>query len=237
MVYYMGDIHGNPLPAASACRQMKMTEEDTLVLLGDVGANYYGDERDTHIKKSLAKLRPEILCIHGNHEMRPERIASYISKEWRGGMVWYEPEYPNLLFAADGEVFDLEGIKHLCIGGAYSVDKEYRLERGYGWWPDEQPSEEIKRKVEQVLDRIGWKIDVVLTHTCPYRYEPHEAFLPFIEQSSVDDSTEKWLDAIEEKLAYEYWFCGHWHIEKHIDKIRFLFHNVEGSPFYKDQVR
>ena len=38
MVYYMGDIHGNPLPAVFACRQMNMTHEDTLVLLGDVGA-------------------------------------------------------------------------------------------------------------------------------------------------------------------------------------------------------
>ena len=50
MVYYMGDIHGNPLPAVFACRQMNMTHEDTLVLLGDVGANYYGDERDTRTK-------------------------------------------------------------------------------------------------------------------------------------------------------------------------------------------
>ena len=230
MVYYMGDIHGNPLPAVFACRQMNMTHEDTLVLLGDVGANYYGDERDARTKKSLAKLGPKILCIHGNHEMRPESITSYSSKVWRGGKVWYEPERPSLLFAADGEMFDLEGIKHLTIGGAYSVDKQYRLERGYGWWADEQPSEKIKAKVTQTLDQVDWKVDVVLSHTCPFRYEPREAFLPFIDQSTVDDSTEKWLDTIEEKLAYQYWFCGHWHIEKHIDKMRFLFHNVELSP-------
>ena len=86
------------------------------------------------VQKSLLQIRPKILCIHGNHEMRPESITSYSSKVWRGGKVWYEPEHPSLLFAADGEVFDLEGIKHLIIGGAYSVDKQYRLERGYGWW-------------------------------------------------------------------------------------------------------
>lgn len=231
MVYYLGDIHGNPLPAVSACRQMNMSSEDILVLLGDVGANYYGDERDARTKKSLAGLGPQILCIHGNHEMRPERIASYTSKIWQGGMVWYEPEYPRLLFAADGEMFDLEGIKHLSLGGAYSVDKFYRLARGYGWWEDEQPSEEIKAKAEQTLDQHGWTVDVVLSHTCPYRYEPREAFLPFIDQSLVDDSTEKWLDHIEEKLTYSHWFCGHWHIDKHIDKIHFLFHTVEGSPY------
>ena len=37
--------------------------------------SYYGDERDARTKKSLAKLGPKILCIHGNHEMRPESIT------------------------------------------------------------------------------------------------------------------------------------------------------------------
>ena len=32
----------------------------------------------------------------------------------------------------------------LVIGGAYSVDKNYRLQMGYNWYSSEQPSEEIK---------------------------------------------------------------------------------------------
>ena len=48
-------------------------------------------------------------------------------------------------------------------------------------------------------------------------------FLSCIDQSTVDDSTEKWLDSIEDKLDYKAWFCGHWHTDKHIDKIHFLF--------------
>lgn len=43
------------------------------------------------------------------------------------------------------------------MGGAYSVDKMIWLMYGYGWWPDEQPSEEIKRDVERKLDELGWK--------------------------------------------------------------------------------
>lgn len=34
------------------------------------------------------------------------------------------------------------------MGGAYSIDKMFRLIYGYGWWGDEQPSEEIKQYVE-----------------------------------------------------------------------------------------
>ena len=45
---------------------------------------------------------------------------------------------------------------------AYSVDKMFRIAYGYGWWPDEQPSEEIRQYVERQLDGCGWNIDVVL---------------------------------------------------------------------------
>lgn len=39
----------------------------------------------------------------------------------------YEEEFPNILFPVDGEIFMLAGMKYLMIGGAYSVDKYFRL--------------------------------------------------------------------------------------------------------------
>ena len=77
------------------------------------------------------------------------------------------------------------------------------------------------------------RIDIVLSHTCLYKYEPRDAFLPMIDQSTVDDSTERWLDGIEEKVDYKAWLCGHWHIEKQIDKLRFLFHDVVSLEMIK----
>ena len=50
--------------------------------------------------------------------------------------IYVRAEYPNILFAKDGEIFNIEDTKHLVSGGAYSVDKFYRLSRGYGWWED-----------------------------------------------------------------------------------------------------
>lgn len=70
-------------------------------------------------------------------------------------------------------------------------------------------------------------IDVILSHTCPYQYVPREALLPMIDQDSVDNSTERWLDTVEEMVDYKAWFCGHWHINKRIDKMHFLFGDVE----------
>lgn len=233
MIYYTGDIHGQKYEIVRFCKKYNLTREDTVVILGDVGANYYGNGRDNDLKDTFKKLKPTIFCIHGNHEMRPATIPSYKTKEWNGGTVWYEQEYPNLLFAKDGEIFTIEGIRHIVIGGAYSVDKFYRLRRGYGWWEDEQPSAEIKAYVEQQLENN--KVDIILSHTCPFKYEPTEMFIPGIDQSTVDASTEHWLNHIEETTEYRAWFCGHWHINKRIDKMHFLFHGFESSENFKEK--
>lgn len=55
----------------------------------------------------------------------------YKLQEWNGGKVWVEEAYPNILFAKDGEIYDIAGMKTIVIGGAYSVDKFYRLSKGY----------------------------------------------------------------------------------------------------------
>ena len=160
--------------------------------------------------------------IHGNHEIRPHHIPTYKSKQWNGGMVLYEEKYPNLLFAQDGEIFNMDGLTHLVMGGAYSVDKYYRLARGLHWFEDEQPDNEIKKRVEARLSELDWKVDIVMSHTCPTRYVPTEAFLPGLDQSTVDRSTEEWLDSIAERLDYKKWFCGHWHIDKQVGKMHFI---------------
>ena len=134
---------------------------------------------------------------------------------------------PHLLFARDGEIFHMNGLNHLVIGGAYSVDKYYRIARGYGWWEDEQPSGWIKAYVEEQLQKHH--VDVILSHTCPYKYIPREAFLPMVNQNEVDDSTERWLDKIEESANYRAWLCGHWYINKHINFVWFLYDSTVDS--------
>ena len=233
MIFYTGDIHGMPWNVVKLSIRLHLTKADTIVLLGDVGANFYCDERDNECKAALNKIKPTVLCIHGNHEARPSSLPMYRQKSWNGGLVWYEEEYPSLLFAKDGEIFDLEGLRHLAIGGAYSVDKYYRLTRGINWFPDEQPSEEIKQYVEEQIKEKPF--DIVLSHTCPFKYEPTEVFLPMIDQSTVDSSTEQWLDDIEENIEYKAWFCGHWHIDKRIDKMHFLFHSFESNEQFPNE--
>ena len=96
MIYYTGDIHGNPREIVQFCDRHKLTEQDTLVLLGDVGANYFLNGRDAEMKQLLTQVKPTLLCIHGNHEVRPSTLPSYQTKEWNGGTVWVAVSYTHL---------------------------------------------------------------------------------------------------------------------------------------------
>jgi 3-oxoacid CoA-transferase subunit A len=222
MIYITGDTHGDFRRVAALCDTVHSATDDILIILGDAGINYFGGGKDRALKRLLAELPITLLCVHGNHEQRPETLR-YGEIIVSGGTVYAEPEFPNLLFAKDGEVYELCGRRCIAIGGAYSVDKALRIAEGLGWWPDEQPSPEIKKRVEARLDAEGWRVDAVLSHTCPLKYVPHEMFIGGVDETTVDRSTERWLDGIEDSLSYDRWYCGHWHTDKMIDRIRFVF--------------
>lgn len=226
MFYITGDTHGKFSHIELFCNENNTTKDDTLIILGDAGINYYGNKRDIRLKRKLANLPIKLFCIHGNHEMRPRSINTYQKIDFNGGKVFVEPDYPNLMFAKDGDVYHINGLKCIVLGGAYSIDKHYRLLKGYHWFSDEQPDDRIKQTVKEQLEKINDTVDIVLSHTCPLKYEPTEVFLDFIDQSTVDKSTEQWLDEIENKLKYQKWYCGHYHTSKTINKLEFVFQNI-----------
>lgn len=224
MIYVTGDTHSDFSRIANFCARMNTQREDVMIILGDAGVNFYGGWRDQQRKEFISKLPITIFCIHGNHEKRPETIITYQEQIWRGGVVFVEEQYPSILFAKDGEVYNLNGLQAIAIGGAYSIDWMLRI-RGISWWPDEQPTPEIKERVEKKLEQLGWRVDIVLSHTVPLRYEPIEVFLPGIDQQKVDKSTELWLDEVEKRLTYRKWYAGHFHTRKSIEKIEMMFDN------------
>ena len=46
----------------------------------------------------------------------------------------------------------------------------------------------------------------------------------------IDVEGDEWLDTIESKLHYERWYCGHYHTEKRVDKLRFMFEDYALLP-------
>lgn len=240
MVFITGDTHGDFTRVFNFVRNKERIcsfarEKDYLIVLGDAGINYYLNGRDTKLKRKLAKLPLTLICIHGNHEERPQNIDSYelvnLEKGFLKGKFYFEPDFPNILFPAIGEIFQIYGQDYWHLGGAWSYDKLYRLEqtkvgnKNFNWYSSEQMTTAEKIFCLMKLDYISNKDIIILSHTCPLKYTPVEKFLNH-EVETIDRSMEEFLDTIENKLEYQKWYCGHWHTDKVVDKVRFVYNDI-----------
>lgn len=252
-IFAVGDIHGYPYNLMRKLEKAKVTLGDLVILLGDACLNYFMDSRDDETKELLSRYPCTFLIVQGNHEKPAWHLDKYSARLWHNDFIYYEPQYPNLLFVGATGFFKINSKFFAVFGGAYSVDAKLRLpwaqvktarkilrnkelfsneeyeaakrvaEEKRFWFEDEQISAQDKKQAESYLDFLGWRgIDFVLSHTCPLKYVPTEVFLPSVDQSTVDNSTEEWLNKIEDKLQYNKWLCGHYHTSKEIDKLRIL---------------
>ena len=105
MIYITGDTHRD----FSRLFKLEEIEDDMLIILGDAGVNYCLNDEDIRYKEYLKRFKIKLFCIRGNHEERPENINTYKEVEMFGGKVFIEDDYPNLIFAKDGEVYNVGG--------------------------------------------------------------------------------------------------------------------------------
>ncbi len=246
--YITGDKHRNFNSVEQFCREMNTRKKDVLIVLGDAGFNYFEDKRDQKLKERASNMNITLFCIHGNKEKRPANMETYGKRSFCGGKVYYEPKYPNILFAIDGEIYNFEGKKYFVMGGAHSVDKNLCLEKGLPYWGDEMPTPALMHYAEEKLAEHKNNVYGVLSHTCPFQYLPVEMFVttrrnekrkqnkrsPKIFRSfkrkifepDIDRTTEYWLGELEQKIRYKQWFCGHYHIDKQIDKVTMMFKEI-----------
>jgi hypothetical protein len=228
-IFVTGDTHADFEDLMLKSIRYSFTKRDLLIILGDVGINYFGGIRDQMHKDLLAQIPSTILCLRGNHEMRPtdpELNGIYHEIQWMGDKAYIEEQYPRFIMAEDGARYHINDRDFLVIGGAYSVDKPYRLRMGYRWFPYEQLTEAEMDVIRQKVRDHGNREDIILAHTCPYDQRPVECFLPGINQSGVDNTMEHFLQEIVDTAEYNDFYCGHWHTEKQDGKLRILFHDV-----------
>ena len=247
---FTGDTHGGVATISRISDiQQNMSEykpeETMIVILGDSGLNFWLNNTDKKYKKLLNSMNYHIYCVRGNHEQRPELIKSMVlvNDENVNNVVYMEEDFPNIRYFVDGKIYNLLGHKCLVIGGAYSVDKWYRLARaGYskneaetadpkkcGWFKDEcLTAAEMATIIKEVK---GESVDFILSHTCPLSWEPTDLFLNGIDQSTVDKSMEVWLDELKDNVKWKYYLFGHYHADRierpHVEQFYQEYEDVE----------
>ena len=203
-------------------------EETGIIILGDSGLNFWLNNTDKKYKKFLNSQGYHIYCVRGNHEERPENLGYELGYDPEvKGLVYLDSGFENIKYLVDGGEYWFGEHSALVIGGAYSVDKWYRLARAgiyngadakyanpkqTGWFPDEMlTEEEITTISRQIFNN---KFDFVLSHTCPLSWEPTDLFLNFVDQTTVNKSMEIWMDDLKDNITWNIWLFGHFHADR-----------------------
>ena len=81
-----------------------------------------------------------------------------------------------------------------------------------GWNKDEQLT---KEEMNSISERFSGKhFTLVLSHTCPVSWQPFDLFLSGLDQSTVDNTMENWLETFKDKIDWDIWLFGHYHDDR-----------------------
>lgn len=239
--FVTGDTHGNVKRRLSVLKYSGevseyQPEEVAVIILGDVGLNYWLNDTDNKNKEEVSSFGYYIYCVRGNHEERPEELESMevLHDNFVNGVVYYEPTFPLIRYFVDGADYNIKGLNTIVIGGSYSVDKFWRLETGNKWFQKEQLSEEERVKIENKLKDNSY--DLILAHTCPYSWMPTDLFLTCIDQTKVDKTMECWLECCKEDFSDAIYLFGHYHADRLVrPKVQMFYHSIEDLDIIIDR--
>ena len=232
-IYVTGDIHGAPqrLSKASFPDSKQLTKEDYVIILGDFGLVWDYKEESKYEKHWLDWLdeRPfTTLFIDGNHE-NYDRLIEYPEEYWNGG--WVQKIRPSVIHLIRGEIFNINGVKILAMGGARSHDisdgileigdpRIEQWEKDYmkmfrvnhlSWWKEEVPT---LAEMGHCLDNLQLhnnKVDFIITHEAPA-----STIALFSEGLFHPDNFSQFLERVRWEVDYEHWYFGHYHDDRRI---------------------
>ena len=220
-----GDFHANadhelPLITGEALvEKYGPAEYDAIkyhIILGDGGFLWPGTEENEQINYRVLSQRPfPILCVMGNHDPvlgRPDlpEIDIGIGEK----VIVVNKENPFVAYFKRGRVYTIENSTFLVLGGALSIDKEFRRPNK-SWWKQEYWSETEKNDLFHMLKKHN-RFDYVLSHTGPNRI--NETLIPPRRLSLMPvffDEVAALNEQIDGKITCKQWFCGHWHKDKY----------------------
>lgn len=230
-VFITGDCHGDftRFSHKNFPRGRNLDKNDYIIILGDVGILWNKEltKDEEYWIKWLDSKPWTTLFILGNHE-NYDRWEKIPIEEWHGGKI--QKLASSIIHLMRGQVFDICGKTFFTMGGAPSQDirdgvleigdpriNKWRYDRTklfrinhISWWEQEIPSEEEWTEAYKNLAKVNNKVDFVLTHEAPLSIVPFVGIFPPGEMS-------KRLQKLGETIDYKVWYCGHYHLNKHIN--------------------
>ncbi len=188
----------------------KLKKGDILIVCGDFGYIWKGDEKDREYIDYLSQRKFTVAFIDGTHD-NLDYINSCRTTYWKGGMI--HRIKGNLIHLMRGQVFDIDGTKIFTFGGGESSDKDMRLEGGL-WWKEEIPSALEMTEGARLLDSMNCKVDYIVTHEPPSLVK--SAMLLRTGQTDTVNKLNGFFEEIDEMCEYKQWFFGSLHEDRKV---------------------
>lgn len=234
MIYVTGDTHGdfNDYRINHFVPKI-MQKDDYLIICGDFGFDWNKSLIDNYQK---IKFNGTVLFVDGNHE-NFDILNSLPTKEMFESDVgvFCESENNHTYHLRRGRMYEINGKKFFCFGGASSIDKEWRIieemkSNSYHtlWWEDETPTETEYDSAIDTLKKYDYKFDYFITHACNPDLKD---FILGTYKKDFFDITEDMIGSIEWNIkenngSYLGHFFGHYHMNCGSGKEHCLYDNI-----------
>lgn len=219
MIYLASDIHGHIRLEwlKTQLNKLPITELDYLIILGDAGMIWSRTEH-LEVREYYEGLPCKTLFLDGNHE-NFDLLYEYPIKDFCGGSVHQISE--KLYHLMRGEVYCIDGKTVFIFGGGFSV-KKLTNSSPVCVWEQEMPTEKEYVNGIRNLDKVGFKVDYVLTHVAPTNVAENISVKLVPEEKILND----YLQTISEKTGYKKWYFGHHHKDISIGAFVGVFESV-----------
>lgn len=208
MFYITGDLHGeydiHKLSSKRFPMGNNLTRDDYLIICGDFSLVWNNGNSEMYWRDWLNNKPWTTLFVDGNHEKFPLLDRYPVTTKWGGKVHQIED---NIYHLMRGQVFEIDGKTFFTMGGASSHDIQYRT-KNVDWWEEELPNEAEMQEGLANLDKYNWKVDCVITHCAPTEF-----ITSCINMRYSPDTLTEYLQHIDDKLDYEHWYMGHYHID------------------------
>lgn len=203
---FAGDWHGNVRYASKAMYYAKKNGSDIIIHVGDFGfwPDSSGESRfQKVIAEEAERLDLFVLWVDGNHENHDAIDKTNISHDGTRKFydrVWHLPR---------GFRWKWNGVEFLSMGGAHSVDKNFR-EEGFDWFDREHISIAEMYKATQGEGPV----DVMVSHDCPSGVDIPLGPSDWITEENLmkADTHRKILGKVVDEVRPRFIFHGHYHV-------------------------
>lgn len=225
-----GDTHGNLGHAQYLVRTAKKEGCDRVFVLGDFGAWEHmqdGVKFFNTLSTYCNVNNIRMYFLDGNHDKTSLLLEKYSDDRDDEGFMNVRP---YIRYAWRGHRWTWDEVKFIALGGAYSVDKDWRLEEErrhpkYGgpgslWFPEEEMSD---ADMDTILEN-GEPVDVILAHDKPRGSNPGWNRKDFPECLPNQDRLQRAVEALDPQFFLHghlhYWYTQEmWHSHHGTDEM------------------